>query len=167
MKTIIAAAVALGLSVPAWADLTVSFYEGAPKDRFEIVYSGACPLKNAVIEIDLGASAAGLILDTTRRGAGVSVFQPLEFVSGRENLNAAPEATDGDTRIRLAVDALVSGEKIVFTTDVDDTKGTGPTMISGAEISGAEVALEQNDQRSRVVFDTSATATIATNTCNA
>lgn len=154
------------LSTTAWAEVHVRFYEGAPKDRFEVEYKGKCPVSDVELEIDLGTSAAGLILDTTATGAGVSVYQPLEFVAGQDLLKTMPLAMDGDTTITMSVAILRPGDRIVFTTDVDDTKGTGPTMISGAEITGAMVVLKGGGQTMSAPFDHHAEATVAIDTCS-
>lgn len=49
----------------AMADLTVSFRDGAPKDRFTLSYDGACALDQLDVQIDLGTAPAGLIFDTS------------------------------------------------------------------------------------------------------
>ena len=154
-------------AVPAAADLTARFYEGAPTDRFEIEYSGACPLTDLVVEIDLGASAAGLILDVTGSGAGVNVYQPLAVVAGGALLSDEPAVQDGDTLITLPVSRLDAGDRIVFTLDVDDTMGAGPTMISGAEIAGAQISIERVYGASTADFDETAIATLKIDGCNA
>lgn len=153
-------------AVPAAADLTARFYEGAPTDRFELEYSGACLLSDLVVKIDLGASAAGLILDVTARGAGVSVYQPLTVVAGEDLLSEVPAVQDGDTLITLPVSQLDTGDWIAFTLDVDDTKGSGPTMISGAEITGAQISVESAYGRSTADFDEEAIATLKIDGCN-
>jgi len=56
---------------PVYADINVRFSEGAPKDRFSFKNDSACDLTDLSIEIDLSASSARLIFDTTGEGAGV------------------------------------------------------------------------------------------------
>lgn len=79
------AALAFLIALPsaAIADLTVSFRDGAPKDRFTLSYDGVCALDDLDVQIDLGTAPAGLIFDTSGAGAGVEVFQPLEWVVGQ------------------------------------------------------------------------------------
>lgn len=161
------AVLAVATATPAAADLTVRFYEGAPTDKFEIIYSGACQLTDVVVEIDLGASEAGLILDVTGKGAGVNVYQPLAIVDGAALLEAIPLLEDGDTVISLPVSALDTGDKISFTLDVDDTKGSGPTMISGAEITGAQISVESAQGKESAAFDETAIARLGIALCNA
>lgn len=156
----------LGLfSFPAWSDVTVRFEESAPKDRFTITNSGACPLDNIVVTIDLGASAAGLIFDVTGTGAGVSVFQPLEFVAGQDFLTHLPEVRDGDTQVDLALARFDAGARLAFTIDVDDTAGVRATMISGSEIAGARVGLSGVGQPMEAVFGADAKAVLPTAAC--
>ena len=167
MKYVFPPLVVALIAGPATADLTARFYEGAPTDRFEIEYSGACPLSDLQLEIDLGASAAGLILDVTASGAGVSVYQPLKVVAGEALLDEVPIVQDGDTRISLPVLRLGPGDKIAFTLDVDDTKGSGPTMISGAEITGARICMKSAYDKSMATFDDTGTARLKVDGCNA
>lgn len=166
MKTILLSAAIVLLSIPAFADVTVNFDEGAPKDRFTIKNEGTCPLGAATVVLDLGASAAGLIFDVTGKGAGVSVFQPLELVAGREFLTSVPEVRDGDNTISLPINTLAPGQSITFTIDVDDTKGTSATMVSGAEIRGAEVRLDTNAVQAKASFTDQAVARVAYIGCN-
>lgn len=154
----------ISLATAPRADLLVAFTEGAPKDSFSIVNQGACALKQKALLIDLGGSAAGLIFDVTGAGAGEQVFQPLEFVLGRENLLDAPHVSDGDTRILLRIKDLAPGAEIRFTIDVDDTLGERGTIVSGAEIEGARVVILDSDAeasfganaRARVLYDSCA-----------
>lgn len=167
MRYVALACILAAVAMPASAELSVRFFEGAPKDRFEIEYSGNCSLSDVTVQIDLGASTAGLILDITGSGAGVSVYQPLELVAGRELLVQEPVAKDGDTVINLPISTLADGDRIVFTTDVDDTKGTGPTMVSGAEITGAQVLARVAGQEWTGAFDSRAAVTLSMDPCNA
>lgn len=160
------AALFLLCATPAVADITVQFQESAPKDSFTITNSGSCPLGDVVLTLDLGASAAGLIFDVTGAGAGVSVFQPLEIVAGREYLASVPDVKDGDNVIRLPLQGLDAGATVAFTIDVDDTKGTRATMISGSEITGAQVILESRVVRVEADFGADATAFAPFSACN-
>lgn len=133
------ALVSIFIIAPAKADLIAKFDEGAPKDRFTFVNEGKCALEDATIRLDLSGSKAGLIFDTTDKGAGVEVFQPLEFVSGVESLSALPSVGDGDTIIELKLTELNPNQPISFTIDVDDTMGGRETMVSDSEIQGATI----------------------------
>ena len=165
MKTSSIAALAVFAALPAAADLNVRFLEGAPKDRFVIENAGNCALQDVKLEIDLGASAAGLILDTTSTGAGVEVYQPLELVSGQTALADLPRVQDGDSRIALNVRSLGADASIEFTIDVDDTKGTKPTMIADGEIAGAQVRLSGMGDTIEATFDSRGVATLALSAC--
>jgi hypothetical protein len=167
MKTWIAAATIAVFAGPAAADVLVRFDESAPKDRFTIRNESNCQLSNAVLTLNLGASAAGLIFDVTGAGAGVEVFQPLELVSGSEFLEAVPEVKDGDSSVVLPVATLAPGAEIAFTIDVDDTLGTRATMISGAEIAGAMVTLQSAASISKGAFGEDAVARVVQSACNA
>lgn len=153
-------------TAPAFADVTVRFDEGAPKDRFTITNEEPCPLVEVVVTIDLGASAAGLIFDVTGAGAGVSVFQPLELVSGHKYLSSIPEVKDGDNIVKLSVIGLAAGTDIAFTIDVDDTLGSSATMVSGAEIEGAKVVVTQGGLQTEAEFGDDAVARVPFQTCN-
>lgn len=123
----------------ALAEIDVEFREGAPKDRFTITNTGECEVRDVQLSIDLSTSAAGLIFDTTEQGAGVEVFQPFEFVAGRELVNAMPKVTDGQTIVDIDIKALARSQNIVFTIDVDDTTGNREITVNGSEIAGATI----------------------------
>ena len=159
--------VALAIAAPSFADVTVRFSESAPKDSFIITNEGPCPLGAVDVTLDLGASAAGLIFDVTGAGAGVSVFQPLELVSGQEYLSSIPEVKDGDNVLTLSIVELVSGASIVFTIDVDDTRGSSETMVSGAEIEGAKAMIVGPGLEVQAEFGRDAIARVPLNSCNA
>ena len=94
---------ALALASTAQADIAVQFIEGAPKDRFRITNQSGCPTGPIDVVIDLSASPAGLIFDTTGAGAGVEVFQPFEMVEGMSNVDATNRVSDGDTRAEISI----------------------------------------------------------------
>lgn len=164
----VASLLTLGLlaATPAVADIDVRFIEGAPKDRFTFTNSGACALENARIELDLSGSKAGLIFDITAAGAGVEVFQPLEFISGGDTLATRPTLTDGDTALTLVVQSLPVGGVIGFTVDVDDTMGAREITVSGAEIAGAQLSLTSGEGSSAAQFSDKARATLAVGGCS-
>ncbi|WP_371157056.1 aggregation factor core [Jannaschia sp. 2305UL9-9] len=130
---------AILLATPTFADVTVTFREGAPKDRFTIEQTGECGLGSTDVTIDLSGSASGLVFDVTGSGAGVQVFQPFELVAGQDLLSGQPVVRDGDQRITLPVTGLLAGQTIAFTIDVDDTVGTREITVSDSEIIGASV----------------------------
>ncbi|MEM0991238.1 MAG: hypothetical protein AAGK00_20415 [Pseudomonadota bacterium] len=140
---VLAASAALAVAmatVPATAEIRVTFQESAPKDIFQIVNTSGCGMGPVSVEIDLSASSAGLIFDPTASGAGVSVYQPFELVSG--DVDGVAEVSDGDTRLSLDLPGLAPGGRVVFTIDIDDTLIDGPmgqTMVAGSEIAGARV----------------------------
>lgn len=94
------------IAIPAHADLSVSFNEGAPKDRFSFKSVGECPISSATLKLDLSGSRSGLIFDVTGSGAGVEAFQFLEFVSGRISLMKVPTIKDGDDFVEMNIEKL-------------------------------------------------------------
>lgn len=161
--------VAIGLTsicaLPALADLDVRFDEGAPKDRFSFVNTGGCAIRNAILTLDLGGSAAGLIFDVTASGAGVEVFQPLEIVDGKSALSTIPRVRDGDNRLAFEVAELAPGAAIAFTIDVDDTIGAREITVSNSEILGARVLLEYGGTLSDAAFETGARTKVSLPDC--
>ena len=156
---------ALFMTQTAFADVTVTFLEGAPKDRFVIQASADCPLRDAEITIDLATSPAGLIFDTTGAGAGVEVFQPFELVSGGEMVKTPPRVNDGDQAVTLALKSLSAETKVAFTVDVDDTGGGREITVSGSEIKGASVRITQGTNVMRAAFTNKAIARVKTTAC--
>lgn len=151
-----AALAALFAVTSASADLSVTFDEGAPKDRFSIRTSCATPALD--LTIALSGSAAGLIFDTTGEGAGVQVFQPVEVASGARHVRAIGPVTDGDTTMIVSLAPMAAGESVTLTTDVDDTRpaGTlGQIRVSGSEIAGAAVTVTSSAGTSSATFGAS------------
>ena len=133
-------------STAAHADVTVAFVEGAPKDRFVIENAGQCATAPSIFEIDLTASTAGLIFDTTEAGAGVEVFQPVEVVAGADMVIDLAQPGDGDQTLSVSLKSLPPGGEIIITLDLDDMIASGtsrPTMVTGSEIKGIAVRLTQ------------------------
>lgn len=149
------------LAGPAAADLTVSFVDSAPKDIFEVTYTGTCPLPAETLRIDIGTAPAGLIFDTTASGAGVQVFQPFELVTGAALLAETPVIVDGDTVITLPLRGLTTGDIIRFTIDVDDTTSTRQITVSGSEMAGATAFFGQSGR----AFDADGIARLETPGC--
>ena len=150
----------------AQADLSVTFSEGAPKDRFALTNTGDCTLPAGTATIDIGTSPAGLIFDVTSAGAGVEVFQPFDVVAGADTLRSLPRVTDGDSAITLKMKALGVGQSIAFTIDVDDTGGAREITVNGSEIAGASVRVTLGDTQATGTFDTSAKAQVQTSGCS-
>jgi hypothetical protein len=153
------------LCTPAFANIEVEFIEGAPKDRFVLTNTGECALVDTQITIDLTDSASGIIFDTTERGAGVEVFQPLQIVAGQQVLARVPVVTDGDTRVAFDITTLPADQSLVFTIDVDDTDGGREITVSDAEIQGAKVFVTGATGEAVGVFDGEATARVKTEGC--
>ena len=149
---------AMFVAAPAVAEITVQFRDGAPKDRFTLSYDGACALGPTTLVIDLGTAPAGLIFDITADGAGVDVFQPLEWIEGRAHTS---DVTDGDTSLTLSIDAWEPGATRAFTVDIDDTTSTRQITVDGSEMAGA--TLRAGDLIAR--FDTSGSATLPLDPC--
>ena len=143
------------------------FSEGAPKDRFSFKNDSACDLTDLSIEIDLSASSARLIFDTTGEGAGVEVFQPFEKVNGEFEL--AGQVTDGQQQLTLQIERFAAGETISFTIDVDDTltaSELGNIRVSSSEMQGSEVSLKgSNGEVVTGTFGTDNTSRLKVDTC--
>ncbi len=164
ISTALAAASAL-CATAAQANLQVSFIEGAPKDRFAIENTGTCEIAGSTLRLDLTSSAGALIFDVTGSGAGVEVFQPFEITQGRAALTGLPTVTDGQRSIDLSINSLAPGAAIAFTIDVDDTLGQREITVSGSEIVGAKVHLQQDQKTAQGVFDAASTARISLAGC--
>jgi len=122
------------LATPSFADMTLTFVEGAPKDRFVVTNLG-CALSDATLVIDLSTSPAGLIFDVTAQGAGVEVFQPVELIAG--------SAADGDQQLSITLGNVATGAEYIITADLDDLQSNGALgqiRVAGSEIAGASVA---------------------------
>lgn len=151
------------LATPVFAGIELQFYEGAPKDRFEIRNISPCTLDDKTVTIDLTASNGGLIFDVTGEGAGVEVFQPLELVAGSERLVQKPLVKDGDTTMALDITKLERGETIAFTIDVDDTAGQREITVNGSELAGATLQIGDDTP---VVLDNTNRVTALNPTCS-
>ena len=153
-------ALILGLvcALPASADITVPFRDGAPKDRFTLTYTGTCALGRTELVIDLGTAPAGLIFDITGGGAGVDVFQPLEWVQGTAQTSALG---DGDTALTIRFEAWAPGEPRAFTVDIDDTTSARQTVVNGSEMAGATLRVRGETAQ----FDSSGVAQVTLDPC--
>jgi hypothetical protein len=149
----------------AHADVTVTFSEGAPTDRFTLAADDACLDGPLAVIFDLSGSSAGLIFDITSKGAGVEVYQPFVLISGAEDVKAHSDVSDGDVKLNLELAALMPDRPIAFTTDLDDTIGQREITVSGAEIAGATVSITSRGETVTSVFGPDAIATIATSDC--
>lgn len=123
-----------------------------------MTYDGSCPLGQTELVIDLGTAPAGLIFDTTGAGAGVEVFQPLEWVEGAAETSAI---TDGDTSLTVVIDEWPAGQTRAFTVDIDDTTSARQITVDGSEMAGA--TLRSGPQSA--LFDASGTATLPLDPC--
>lgn len=128
-------------AMPAAADVTATFRDGAPTDRFTFELSEGCLSGPLTLRIDLSGSDAGLIFDTTGSGAGVAVFQPFVLVSGQDLFVGVAPISDGDHVAILTLRGLDAQVPLSFTIDLDDTVNQREITVSGAEIAGAWVSL--------------------------
>lgn len=154
------AALALSLlATPIAAqDLIVRFADGAPKDRISFQTAG-CDISNAMVMIDLGGSKGGLIFDVDSGGSGVEVYQPVEITHG---YGALSPVRDGDKRLQVFVQSLMSGDTLDLTADLDDTLGGSTEItVNGSEMAGATVRLALSDRVLSGIFDDDGTAKIA------
>ena len=167
--SLVFAAALLAGTLPAAAQVRVTFVESAPKDRFVLVNEGACALDGLTAEIDLSTAAGGLIFDVTAEGAGVEVFQPLEMEDG--DVSPMAEVRDGDSVLRLSLGPMAPGARASVTIDVDDTQRSGPLgriRVAGAEIEGGRVVLTSDAGLSvEAAFDAKAQAAVPVSACAA
>ena len=148
-------------AAPAAADVSLSFIEGAPKDRF-VLTNATCGLSDATLRINLSTAPAGVIFDVTASGAGVEVFQPVEVVSGNATTSAV---TDGDQVLTATLGPLAQGEQVIISADLDDlqTDGAlGQIRVAGSEIAGVSATITLPNGTHIATFGTDATATFAT-----
>ncbi|MEP0940518.1 MAG: aggregation factor core [Rhizobiaceae bacterium] len=153
------------LITPAIADVKVQFLEGAPKDRFVITNMGSCDLGTAQVSIDLSGSPYGLIFDVTSSGAGVEVFQPLEFTSGADLLANKPRVKDGDNNISLKLKGLKARSSVSFTIDVDDTANSREITVSDSEFMGASTSWKTDASVKMAEFGANSEAIISLPNC--
>lgn len=147
------------------AGLEVRFVEAAPKDWFIINNVGHCDLDSSTLRVDLSPSSGRLIFDVSEAGAGVEVFQPLEFIDGAETLLDMPSVVDGQDFIELQIASLKAGANIAFTIDVDDTVGQREITVSGSEIAGATVSYAKEGESSIAEFSADAQTLLAIPDC--
>ncbi len=159
--------VPLLFATTASADITATFIEGAPKDRFVLSSdSGVCDDTPISVTVDLTGSAGALIFDTTGAGAGVEVFQPFELVAGGERVTGTSSVSDGDTRLTLSLNGLPEGVDVAFTIDVDDTIGAREITVTDAEIEGAVLRVRSGDRVEEALFQGNAVARIDWSDCS-
>jgi len=139
-------------------EITVQFFDGAPKDSITVTNS-ACLISNAPLVLDLTGSNGGLIFDVTNAGAGVAVYQPVEVTSGFATLSPVH---DGNKQLHIVLDLLPTGEPLSLTADLDDTLiESGQTRVSGSEMAGASVSLTIANRILTGLFNENGTARIA------
>ncbi|WP_170387590.1 aggregation factor core [Ruegeria atlantica] len=164
-KCILTATLGLIAATSLQAGVQIRFIEGAPKGRFVLTNVGACEVEASTLKIDLSQSAGRLIFDVTEKGAGVEVFQPLEFVEGADALRQLPSVVDGQETIELEIASLAAGDKLAFTIDVDDTVGQREITVTGSEIEGATVSYTDADKTSTATFSSEARVNVTTKDC--
>jgi len=157
------------LSKTAFADVEVTFIEGAPKDTFVIKNIGNCQLQDLTVKIDLEKSAGKLIFDTTATGAGVEVFQPFEVTNGSITLPSKDSVDDGDTSLILNIKSLAAKNMASFTIDVDDTlpvSELGKIRVADSEIKNGLVKIQSNNKvLGQGLFGSDSKATILNQGC--
>ena len=164
MRAHVLAAAFLGAALPATADVSVKFIEGAPKDRF-VITNETCATGPVKLTVDLQPSAGALIFDVTGAGAGVEVFQPFELVSGGSLVTRAPEVVDGDQVLSLNLAGLGPEAVVSFTIDLDDTINAREITVAGSELTGAKVVLEGGGMTSEAIFEATSTVVIPWKNC--
>ena len=159
-------ATAFAFSTAAQADLRVNFYEGAPKDRIQIVNTGVCTISGSSVTIDLSQSQGGLIFDVTASGQGVEVYQPFEIVQGENALARIPTVMDGQKQVVLEIVSLAPNEAIAFTIDVDDTIGQREITVTGSEFAGTTAAYTSGESPILATFSSGPEAIIPIQNCS-
>ncbi len=153
----------------AFANIEVTFIEGAPKDTFVIKNIGACQLQDLIVKIDLAQSAGKLIFDTTATGAGVEVFQPFEVTSGSISLSSKNSVKDGDSSLILNIKKLPVNNTASFTIDVDDTltkSELGKIRVADSEIKNGLVKIQsKNKVLGQGLFGSDSKATVLNTGC--
>ncbi|MEM8580176.1 MAG: hypothetical protein AAGF50_03135 [Pseudomonadota bacterium] len=157
--------VTLAVPVAATAQIEVSFRDGAPKDSFVVTNTAGCATAPMTLAIDMSQSTGKLIFDVTGAGAGVEVFQPLEFTGGAEFLAVVPDVSDGQTSLVLDLASLPPGGRVSFTIDVDDTIGQREITVSGSEMQGSQLRVLSGFETEPGTFDDTATARVPTPDC--
>ncbi|WP_170470289.1 aggregation factor core [Ruegeria arenilitoris] len=162
---ILAATFGLFAATSLQAGVQIRFIEGAPKDRFVLTNVGTCEVEASTLKIDLSQSTGRLIFDVAENGAGVEVYQPLEFVEGVDALRQLPLVVDGQNTIELEITSLAIGDKLAFTIDVDDTIGQREITVTGSEIEGATVSFADADETNTATFTSEALVNVTTKDC--
>jgi hypothetical protein len=158
---------------PAAADIVLEYTEAAPRDRLVVRNAGGCDPGPLEVTLDLSGAPGGLFFDTSASGAGVSVFQPFEWVAGAEILSGTSRVADGDQVLVLRFRHFPAGAEAEFSFDLDDSDPAGPlgpSMLSPAEMAGAaaHLVLEPGtavERRLTAPFDATATARIPLTLC--
>ncbi|MEL7126116.1 MAG: hypothetical protein AAGK30_07795, partial [Pseudomonadota bacterium] len=91
-------------------------------------------------------------------GAGVDVFQPLEWVEGSAQTS---NVTDGDTALTVSMDTWAPGETRAFTVDIDDTTSGRQITVDGSEMVGATLRADGLT----ALFDATGSATLPLDPC--
>lgn len=153
----------------AFANVEVSFIEGAPKDTFIIKNLSNCLLQDLTVKIDLKHSAGKLIFDTTATGAGVEVFQPFEVTNGSISLSSKSSVKDGDSSLNLRIKNLASNKLASFTIDVDDTlpvSELGKIRVAGSEIKNGLVKIQSDkEMMGQGIFGSNSKAIVLNKNC--
>ena len=147
------------IATPAFADVSITFIESAPKDRFVVTNIG-CPLSDATLVIDLSTAPAGVIFDVTAEGAGVEVFQPVELVAGNATLSSV---VDGDQQLALSLGNLDTDAQVIISADLDDLQSNGALgqiRVAGSEIAGTSAVFKTSTTTYSATFTDQATALI-------
>lgn len=179
VKQVASAAVCLviGLSsLPAFAcgpAAIVEFTDDSPKDRFEIRNVSAGSWTLVAFTLQLEGARGDLVFDTAAGGEGLSVYQPFETAGSDVRLVRAPDVGDGDRRLDLGFEAFGPGGRFDFTIDIDDRlprSEWGQTIVSGAEIEGAEVVAvfvgaDGTESRQQGRFDSDSVARVNSGAC--
>lgn len=137
MPSLRLAALMAAIATPALAELRVTYVDSYP-DAITIENRSGCDLGPFELTIDLGASPAGLIFDTSGRGAGLAGYAPVQIIDGREQVLGISRVEDGDSMLVVKLDFLGGGGTVTLAVDVDDTSpgsALGQTIIAGSEIA--------------------------------
>jgi len=119
-------------ATPALADITVDFIEGAPKDRFVLRTTGACPTP---FELVSGAS---------------QVVSPPSVSDGDQTVTLSLSTLTPQTPVAFTVDVDDTGGGREITVSGSEIEGARVTVVQGGSRSSADMSARA---QARVALD--------------
>lgn len=163
------AALAAGAAAACEPRLGLRLAEGSPRDSLRLETESVADWRLVRLEIDLSASAGGLIFDSAAGGGGVAGYGDLEAESGAV-FAARPALADGGQTATLLFEPVAPGAVAWLSLDVDGAGGYSATILSD-EIRRAEArALFRNASGGEIetygVFDDGGEALLIPAACS-